>query len=113
MVPKANRKAYKKMAEIGKRTWLKYGAIDYKECRMDDDTKAANGSLPMAKMVRAKEGEEVWLSFVVYKNKADRNRINKLVMKDMEKMFSEQDMKHMPFKMNRMSVAGFVVEVGK
>ena len=113
MVPKKNRNVYKRMAEIGKRTWLKHGAIDYKECRMDDDTKAANGSLPMAKMVRAREGEEVWLSYVVYKSKADRTRINKLVMKDMEKMFSKEDMKNMPFKMNRMAVAGFVVEVGK
>jgi hypothetical protein len=31
----------------------------------------------------------------------------------METMYSEKDMKNMPFKMNRMSVAGFVVEVGK
>jgi uncharacterized protein YbaA (DUF1428 family) len=113
MVPKENRKMYKKMAEVGKRTWLKHGAIDYQECRMDDDTKAANGSLPFAKMVKAKEGEDVWYSYIVYKTKADRNRINKLVMKEMESMYSAEDMKKMPFKMNRMAVAGFVVEVGK
>jgi uncharacterized protein YbaA (DUF1428 family) len=113
LVPKKNRKAYKKMAEEGKRTWLKHGAIDYQECRMDDDTRAKYGTLSFAKMVKVKVGEEVWLSYIVYKSKGDRARINKLVMKEMETMYSEKDMKNMPFKMNRMSVAGFVVEVGK
>ena len=114
MVPKKNRKAYTKMAEEGKRMWLKRGAIDYKECRMDDDTKAKYGSMSFAKMVKAKAGEEVWFSYVVYKNKADRNRINKLIQKDMEKAYNMEEIKNsMPFKMNRMAVAGFVVEVGR
>lgn len=113
MVPKKNRKAYKKMAEEGKGMWLGRGALDYKECRIDDDKKAQYGALTFAKLVKPKAGEEVWFSYIVYKSKADRNRINKLIEKDMKEWEKKGGEMQMPFKMNRMAVAGFEVEVSK
>lgn len=29
-------KAYRKMAALGRKTWMKHGAVDYKECTGDD-----------------------------------------------------------------------------
>ena len=113
MVPKKNRKAYIKMAKEGKDMWMKRGAIDYKECRIDDDKKAQYGSLTFAKLVKPKAGEEVWFSYIVYKTKADRNRINKAIEKDMKEWEKKGGDMKMPFKMNRMAVAGFTVEVDK
>ena len=109
-VPKANKAAYKKMAQEGSEVWTKFGAIDYKECRADDmNKKGVIFTFP--KMAKTKPNEEVWFSYIFYKSKVDRNKISKQV----EKYFSEKykDMKNfsMPFDMQRMAIGGFMVEV--
>ncbi len=109
-VPKAKKAFYKKMATEASGVWKKFGALDYKECRADD--MAPNGvTFTFPKMAKTKPDEEVWFSYVLYKSKADRNKINKQVMDFFSKKYGKDDMQ-MPFDMKRFATGGFNVEVG-
>jgi len=79
-VPKKNRAAYVKMAKLGRKVWLEYGALEYYECVADDVKPGKHTSFPQS--VKLKKGEEVWFSFIVYKSRRDRDRIMKKVMSD-------------------------------
>ena len=107
-VPRKKLKAYVKMAKWGKRVWLKHGALDYQEC-VGDDLKPKWG-LPFPRLARLKAGETVVFSYIVYKSRAHRDRVNARVMKEMEKSPMPKDM---PFDMKRMAYGGFKVIVGK
>lgn len=104
-VPKKNVKAYLKMARWGKKTWRKHGAIDYKECIGDD--LSVDCGMPFQKLCKLKPSETVVFAFITYKNRAHRNKVNKAVMKEMEKM----PMPKMPFDMKRMTYGGFTANV--
>ncbi len=116
VVPKAKRAAYKKMANDSKGMWMKRGALDYKECRLDD-AKPKMVKLTFPKLAKAKKGEEVWFSFVVYKNKQHRDKVNKEVYKEMQEWgkkggkSKKEMMALMPFDMKRMACGGFTAEV--
>ena len=86
--------------------WMKYGALDYKEC-VGEDLKAKWGT-PFSRMMKLKPGETVVFSYIVFKSRAHRDRVNAKVMKEMEKMV---DMKEMPFDVKRMVYGGFSVLV--
>jgi uncharacterized protein YbaA (DUF1428 family) len=105
-VPKKNLKTYSRMARMGKKMWMKHGALDYKEC-VGDDLKTQWG-IPFPRMMRLKPGETVVFSFVVFKSRAHRDRVNAKVMKEMEKMGEPKDM---PFDFRRMVYGGFKVMV--
>ncbi len=98
--------AYKQMAKMGCKIWKKYGALDYKECIIDDAT-PAHVSFTFPKMAKTKEDEVIVFAYIVYKSKADRNRINKLVMKDPTMNDPKYVSMPMPFDMKRFSSAGF------
>jgi len=108
-IPKKNTAAYKKMAKEASRVWRKYGALEYMECMGDDLKLKGMPGVPFPKLAKAKKGEVVWFSFVVYKSKKDRDAVNKKVMKYFEKKY-KKDMP-MPFDMKRMSYGGFKVAV--
>jgi alkaline phosphatase len=108
-IPKKNRAMYRKMAREGAAMWMKYGALEYRECRADD-VKGQMGMLPFPKMARTKPDEEVWFSFIVYRSKQDRTRINKQVMKAWEEKYAGKEMP-MLFDLKRMAMGSFVVEV--
>jgi uncharacterized protein YbaA (DUF1428 family) len=95
-----NLKAYKKMATLGKKAWMKHGALDYKECVGDD--LAAKWGTPFTKMLNLKKGETAIFAFIVFKSKAHRNKVNAKVMKEFE-----DGPKEMPFDMQRMAYGGF------
>jgi alkaline phosphatase len=82
---------------------MEYGALEYYECIANDVN--VKWELPFPKLCKLKKDETVVFSFIVYKSKTDRNRINKKVMSDprMDKM---HDME-MPFDMKRFSMGGF------
>lgn len=109
VVPKKNRAAYKKMAQDGARTWKRFGAISYKECRIDD-AKPSNVKVTFAKLTNAKPSEEVWFSFIVFKSKAHRNAVNKKVMAYFDKKYTGVQ-PPMPFDDKRFSYGGFITEV--
>lgn len=101
--PKSKLAAYKKLATWGKQTWMKHGALQYFEC-VADDLKAMPGCGGFEKMVKLKPGETLWYSFIVYKNKAHRNAVNKKVMHEMKRQKMPTTM---PFDMKRMAHGGF------
>lgn len=111
VVPKNKVAAYKKMAQEGAKVWKKYGALDYKECMLDDaKPKFITFFFPI--MAKAKPNETVWFSYITFKSRAHRDQVNKKVMAEMEKKYkSEKDMA-MPFDMKRMAFGGFKVMVG-
>jgi uncharacterized protein YbaA (DUF1428 family) len=104
-VPRKNMKRYVTMARQGKKMWMKYGALDYKEC-VADDLKPQWGTRPFSTILKLKPGETVVFSYIVYKSRAHRDRVNKQVMKDMTGTPSD-----MPFEMKRMTYGGFKVVV--
>ena len=105
-VPKKNLNAYLRMARMGAQMWRKHGALDYKEC-VGDDLKTKWGT-PFPRMMKLKPGETVVFSYIVFKSRAHRDRVNAKVMKEMEQMGEPKDM---PFDMKRMVYGGFKVQV--
>ncbi len=104
-LPKKNLKVYTRMARMGKEMWMKHGAIDYKECVGEDLERT--GGTTFSRLMKLKPGETVVFSWIVYKSRAHRDRVNAKVMKEMEKMSLEE----MPFDMKRMVYGGFKVLV--
>ncbi|UPA22263.1 DUF1428 domain-containing protein [Candidatus Peribacteria bacterium] len=109
-LPTKNLAAYKKMAGEGGKMWMKHGALQYVEC-IGDDLTPEHSTMPFPKMAKAKDGETVVFSFIIYKSKAHRDRVNAKVMKEMESTYTEADAKNMPFDMKRIAVGGFSVLV--
>lgn len=107
-VPKRKLAAYKKMADLGAQVWRDHGALDYKEC-VGDDLKAAF-ALSFPKGIRTKPGETVVFSWIRYKSRAHRDRVNAKVMKD-PRLAALCDAKGMPFDVKRMLHGGFKVFV--
>lgn len=112
VVPKNKIAAYRKMARAGSKIWKKYGALNYKECMLDD-VKPEWVTLIFPKMVKAKPNETVWFSYIEYKSKKHRDQVNKKVMNDPAMQSSDPNhMDKMPFDMKRMAYGGFKVMVG-
>jgi alkaline phosphatase len=109
-IPKKNTAAYKKMATEASQVWKKFGALDYKECVIDDATPQFV-KFTFSKMARTKPGELVWFSFIVFKSRAHRDSVNKKVMAYFSKKYGQDMSKNMPFDMNRFAFAGFKVVV--
>jgi uncharacterized protein YbaA (DUF1428 family) len=114
VIPVSKRKvaAYRKMAQWGKRVWMKAGAVEYFECVGDDFAPPMSGDFAaptngaFKKMAKLKPSETVFFSFIVYRNKAHRNAVNKQVMNAMSKQ-SKEKMPDMPFDVKRMAYGGF------
>ena len=103
-VPKKNVKAYRAMAQKAGRVWRQHGALEYRECA-GDDLKVKYG-VPFARTVKLKPGETVFFSWIVYKSRAHRDRVNKKVMKD-PRMAKMMNAKNPPFDYKRMAYGGF------
>jgi len=115
VVPKNKVAEYKKMAALGKKLWMKHGALDYKECRGDDlRPKSMPGPKPrsFADVAKAKRGETVWFSFIVFKSKKHRDAVNAKVIKDPLMNDPQWKDKSMPVDMKRFVYGGFTVEIG-
>lgn len=115
VVPKGKVAEYKKMATLGKKIWMKYGALDYKECMGDDlAPKGMGGPKPktFVDAAKGKPGDTVWFSFIVFKSKKHRDQVNKKVMKDPAMNDPNFDPSTMPIDMKRFYYGGFKVEVG-
>jgi len=114
VVPNAKIDDYKQMAAEGAKTWMKYGALAYFECKGDDLTPpSAEGETLLAfpSLTNAKPDETVWFSFIVFKSKEHRDEVNAKVNAEMEKEAQNYEGDLMPFEMNRMAYGGFEVVV--
>ena len=104
VVPKKKLAIYKSMARKAGKVWREHGALDYREC-VGDDLKVKMG-ISFTKLAGIKPGETVVFSYIVYKSRAHRDKVNAKVMAD--KRLSGPGMpKEMPFDMKRMAYGGF------
>jgi uncharacterized protein YbaA (DUF1428 family) len=117
-VPTKNLQAYRRMAQKAGKVWREHGALEYRECVGDDlqtmvtetGPKKGKGVPLFARAVRLKRGETVAFSWIVFKSRADRDRVNAKVMKD-PRLAAMMDPKAMPFDVKRMLYGGFKVLV--
>ena len=107
-VPKKNLQTYRRMAQKAEKIWRKYGALDYKECASDDQN--VKFGVPFPRQMKVKPGETVVFSYIVFKSRAHRDRVNAKVMKD-PRISEMCDPKDMPFDVKRMVYGGFKVLV--
>jgi uncharacterized protein YbaA (DUF1428 family) len=106
-VPKSKLKAYQKISRAAGKVWREHGALEYREC-VGDDLKIKMG-FPFPKLAKAKPGEAVVFSWILYPSRTVRDRVNKKVMKDPRITKSMKD--PMPFDVKRMAYGGFKVFV--
>ena len=101
-VPKKNLDAYKEMAKLAGKIWMEHGALSFVECVAEDVKPGVHTSFPQS--VKLEEGETVIFSWITYKSREDRDRINTAVMKDPRLSGSPENM---PFDGKRMFWGGF------
>ena len=103
-VPVKNLRAYRRMAQLAGKVWREHGALEYREFVADDVKVGKWTSFPRS--VKLKRGEIVVFSWIVYKSRDHRDRVNAKVMKDqrLAKMMSPEAM---PFDGKRMIYGGF------
>ena len=107
-VPKKNVAAYRRMARKAGKVWRDHGALAFCECLADDVKVGKWTSFPRS--VKLKRGETVFFSYIVYKSRAHRDRVNAKVMKD-PRIGAMGAFKDMPFDARRMIYGGFKVLV--
>lgn len=103
-VPKAKLDDYRKLSRKAGKVWREHGALEYIECVADDVKPGKHTSFPQS--VKLKAGEVVVFSWIVYKSRAQRDRVNKKVMAD-PRLASMMDASAMPFDGKRMIFGGF------
>lgn len=103
-LPLANVAAYRRMARKAGKVWIEHGALQVWECIGDDVKPGKLTSFPQS--VKQKEGETVVFSWIVYKSRKDRDRINAKVMND-PRMAPMMQGKDMPFDGKRLIYGGF------
>ena len=104
-LPRRKIEAYRRISSRAGKVWLDHGALEYRECSGDDLNSKMGVSF--RRRARSKPAETVVFSWIVYKSRAHRDRVNARVMKDprMAKMMA--DPASMPFDVKRMSYGGF------
>jgi uncharacterized protein YbaA (DUF1428 family) len=107
-VPVKNLPAYKRMSRLMGKVWREHGALEYRECIADDVKPGKVTSFPQS--VLLKRGETVVFSWIVYKSRAHRDRVNAAGMKD-PRLAKMMDPKKLPFDGMRMFMGGFKVMI--
>jgi uncharacterized protein YbaA (DUF1428 family) len=114
VVPKGKAEEYRAMAEQGRDSWMKHGALQFFECKSDDLKQQEMGtdkSRAFTEMTGAEDADDVWFSFIVFESKEHRDEVNKKVMEEMEASYDENSDFVSPFKMSQMAYGGFEVQV--
>jgi uncharacterized protein YbaA (DUF1428 family) len=107
-LPKRNLDAYRRMARKAGKIWREHGALEFRECVADDVTMGKITSFPRS--VKRKRNETVVFSWIVFKSRTHRDRVNAKVMKD-PRLADMMDPKALPFDSKRMIYGGFKVVV--
>jgi len=106
-LPRKNLQAYVRIARKAGKIWREHGALEVRECAGDDLN--VKGMVPFPRRIKLKRGETVVFSWIVFKSRAHRDRVNAKVMKDPR--LSGMDPKSMPFDCKRIVYGGFKVLV--
>jgi uncharacterized protein YbaA (DUF1428 family) len=107
-IPKRNTSKYLRMARRSAKVWRDHGALEYHECVADDVKPGKHTSFPQS--VKLKNGEAVWFSWIVYRSRKHRDRVNAKVMKD-PRLADMMNVKALPFDGKRMFWGGFNMRV--
>lgn len=99
-LPKDTVEKYKEIASEAASIWIEHGALEYRECILEDATSHDMVSFPA--LAGAKEGETVVLAYIVYQSREDRDKVNAKVMAD-----PRINCKDCPFDYKRMAYGGF------
>ena len=105
-LPKDKIEDYKKIAESAGKVWLDHGALEYRECVLQDAE--CHDMTPFPKLAGTTDGETVVFAYITYKSREHRDEVNKKVMAD-ERI--KCDPENMPFDHRRMAYGGFEVIV--
>jgi uncharacterized protein YbaA (DUF1428 family) len=105
-VLKKNLPTYRRLATQMSKVFLAHGALEFRECVGDDLT--VKFGVPFPKRIKPKAGETIMFSWITFKSRAHRDRVNAAVMKDPICATMPQKM---PFDPKRMLVGGFKVLV--
>jgi uncharacterized protein YbaA (DUF1428 family) len=103
-VPKKNLPAYVRMARKAGKVWREHGALEFREC-VGDDLNIKMG-VPFPRTFKVKPTETVMFSYIVFRSRAHRDRVNAQVIKD-PRLAKMCDPKNMPFDVKRMVYGGF------
>ncbi len=107
-LPKKSIATYRRLSQKAGKVWREHGALEYREC-VGDDLKVKMG-VSFPRRTKIKPNETVVFSWIVYKSRAHRDRVNAKVMKD-PRLASMMDPKNTPFDVKRMAYGGFKVVV--
>ncbi len=103
-VPKTNLQAYRRLAQKAGKIWREHGALEFREC-VGEDLNVKMGA-PFPRRIKLKRHETVVFSWIGFKSRAHRDRVNAKVMKD-PRLAKMCDPKNMPFDVKRMTHGGF------
>jgi uncharacterized protein YbaA (DUF1428 family) len=106
-IAKKNVAKYRAIARKAGKIWREHGALDYKECVADDVKVGKLTSFPRS--VKLKPSETVFFSYILFKSRAHRDRVNAKAMKDPR--LAGMATAPMPFDHKRMGFGGFKVLV--
>lgn len=102
-VKKTQLDAYRRLARRAGKVWLSHGALEVVECVGDDVKPGKRTSFPQA--VKLKDDEVVVFSWIRYRSRAHRDKVNAKVMAD--PFFAGMAPADMPFDGKRMFWGGF------
>jgi uncharacterized protein YbaA (DUF1428 family) len=106
-IPRKNVERYRRIARQAGKIWREHGALEYREC-VGEDLDVKN-LFPFPRLAKVKPGETVVFSWIVYKSRSHRDRVNAKVMKDPR--IGKMGPDTMPFDVKRMAYGGFEVLV--
>jgi uncharacterized protein YbaA (DUF1428 family) len=107
-VPRRKLPAYRQMARKAGKIWRELGALEIRECAGDD--LAVKWGIPFPKQLKLKPGETVVFSWILFRSRSHRDRVNARVMQD-SRLNPMMDPRKMPFDPKRMIYGGFTVIV--
>jgi uncharacterized protein YbaA (DUF1428 family) len=103
-VPKKKIEEYRRIAQKAGKVWKDHGALEYRECVGDDLN--VKGTKTFLRQIKPKRGETVLFSWIVFKSRAHRDRVNAKVMKD-PRLAKYAEPGAMPFDGKRIVYGGF------
>lgn len=106
-VPLKNLPSYRRLARKMAKIFVEHGALEVRECIGDD--LAVKFGVPFPRRVPLKSGETVVFSWITFKSRAQRDRVNAAVMGDQRCALPKGT--EMPFNPKRMLYGGFTVVV--
>lgn len=104
-VPADKTDTYKTMAEGAATIWMEHGALAYREMLLDPTDKPHEFGMSFPQLAQPKEGETIVFAYILYRDKAHRDKVNAKVMADPR--MDPSQFPDMPFDCNRMAYGGF------